>query len=48
MHMVRDIYQQKGSKPIEVNELLNQINKRDITKTGKDELVQVLQYYKKL
>jgi hypothetical protein len=48
MLQVRDIYQQKGNRPIQVQELLNSINKRDITRTSKEELVQVLHYYKKL
>lgn len=48
MKQVKDIYQRKGSKPLEVGEILNQINKRDITRTTKDELMQVLVYYKKL
>ena len=48
MLQVRDIYHQKGNRPIQVQELLNSINKRDITRTSKEELVQVLHYYKKL
>jgi len=38
----------KGSKPIEIAELLNQINKKDLTRITKEELVEVLLYYKKL
>lgn len=48
IHKVRSVYQEKGNKPLNVSELLACMNKRDITKTTKEELLQVLQYYKKL
>ena len=46
--VVRDVYQRRGNKPLDLSECLNMINKRDFSKTTKDELQQTLQYYQKL
>jgi len=46
--IVRDIYQRKGNVPIEVGELLNQMNKKQSARVTKEELMTVLNYYKRL
>ena len=48
MQQTRTIYEMRGSKPIEVAELLNQINKKDITRITMDELNDVFKYYIRL
>lgn len=48
MHQVRDICQRRNNKPMDISELLNQINKKDITRLSREELVEVLRYYQKL
>ena len=48
MQQTRKIYEMRGSKPIEVAELLNQINKKDITRITMDELNDVFKYYIRL
>jgi len=48
MHQVRSIIQMKQNRPIEVNDLLNLINKKEITRLTKDNLLDVLNYYQKM
>jgi hypothetical protein len=48
IRMVRDIYNRKGCHPIEVGELLSQMNKKELVKISKEELVDALNYYKRL
>lgn len=48
MHQVRDIYNNKGSKPIDMQLLLNQINKRDVTSMTKEELKDILNYWQRM
>ena len=38
----------KQNRPIEVNDLLNLINKKEITRLTKDNLLDVLNYYQKM
>jgi len=48
INLVRDVYQKKGGKPIDVTALLNFVNKRDITRLTRDQLLDTLRYYAKL
>jgi hypothetical protein len=48
MRNARRAYENKGNKPIAVNDLLGLINKMDITVLSRDELMEVLNYYKRL
>ena len=48
MRNARRVYESKGNKPIAINDLLNFVNKMDITVISRDELVSVLSYYQKL
>jgi hypothetical protein len=48
MHQVRNIIQMKQNRPIEVNDLLNLINKKEITRLTKENLLDVLNYYQKM
>lgn len=38
----------KQNKPLEVNDLLNLINKKDITRLTRENLLDVLHYYQKM
>jgi hypothetical protein len=49
MKQVREVISRNANKPIEVNELLDKVNKLDLgAKIGKDEMKAVLSYYQKL
>ncbi len=42
------IFQNKGNKPIEINDLLNLVNKLDVNTVSRDEFVELLRYYQSL
>lgn len=48
MRTARRVYEGKGNKPIAVSDLLNYVNKSEITVLSREELMEVLTYYKKL
>lgn len=48
MRGARRVYENRGNKPLAVNDLLNLINKQDITVLNREELMDVLTYYKRL
>lgn len=48
MRSARRVYENHGQQPIAVNDLLSLINKQGITDLNRQELLDVLQYYKRL
>ena len=48
MEQVRKVWDSRGRKLITMNEILNQVNKRDIMQTTKAELFDTLTYYQSL
>ncbi len=48
MDQVRKVWDSRGRKLITMNEILNQVNKRDIMQTTKAELFDTLTYYQSL